>query len=68
MQQHLALIPHEVQGEMIYQRPIDGYINATAMCKAAGKKWFDYARLSTTSPFVDELSAVAGITATEFIK
>lgn len=68
MQGHLQLIPHTVQGEVIYQRPNDGYINATAMCKAAGKKWFDYARLSSTGPFVAELSSVAGIPATELIQ
>lgn len=30
MQQHFDLIPHPVQGGIIYQRPKDGYINATA--------------------------------------
>ena len=59
------LVPHSYQGALIQQRASDGYINATAMCKAAGKKWNDYARLSTTSAFMSELSSVAGIPATE---
>ena len=32
MQQHLDLIPRTVPGAIIYQRPTDGYISATAMC------------------------------------
>ena len=68
MQQHLALIPHEVQGEMIYQRPTDGYINATAMCHAAGKRWFDYSRLTTTTAFVTELATETGIPASVLIQ
>jgi hypothetical protein len=36
MQQHFDLIPHPVQGGVIYQRPKDGYINATAMCQGGG--------------------------------
>jgi KilA domain-containing protein len=33
----LRLIGHSYEGEVIQQRARDGYINATAMCKAAGK-------------------------------
>jgi hypothetical protein len=39
MQQHFDLIPHPVQGGIIYQRPKDGYINATAMCQAASRQF-----------------------------
>jgi hypothetical protein len=65
MQQHLDLIPHSVQGAIIYQRPKDGYINATAMCQAAAKQWFDYRRLSTTAAFIDALSTETGIPGSE---
>lgn len=68
MQYHLDLIPHETRGIIIHQRPKDGYINATAMCKAAGKKWFDYKRQTTTQPFLDELSGATGIPASELIQ
>ena len=42
------------------QRVSDGYINATAMCKAVGKKWSDYRRLETTQAFLDELARSLG--------
>lgn len=64
----LPLVHHEIEKEVIYQRVKDGYVNATAMCKAAGRKFNDYSRLSTTAPFVEELSAVTGIPATELIQ
>jgi hypothetical protein len=57
-----GIIEHKAESEIISQRVKDGYINATAMCKAAGKEWSDYSRLSTTKPFLDELSSVTGIT------
>lgn len=68
MQYHLDLIPHETRGFIIHQRPKDGYINATAMCQAAGKRWFDYKRQLTTQPFLDELSSATGIPASEIIQ
>ena len=36
-QYNLDLISHELGRETIYQRSIDGYVNATAMCQAADK-------------------------------
>jgi hypothetical protein len=61
MQTHLELIPHKTAGAVIYQRPADGYINATAMCQAAGKLWADYRRLNATEAFLTELSSDMGI-------
>lgn len=58
---NLDLIPHEENGSVIDQRASDGYINATALCKAAGKLWSDYRRLGNTVAFLDELSADMGI-------
>ena len=34
----LPLVKYELEPEVIYQRARDGYVNATAMCKAAGKQ------------------------------
>lgn len=65
MQQHFDLIPHPVQGGIIYQRPKDGYINATAMCQAAGKQWFDYRRLTITNAFIEALATETGIPGSE---
>ena len=56
MQLSLVLIPHRVGREIIEQRAKDGYINATAMCKAAGKNWFDYRRQKTIEPFLAALA------------
>ncbi|MDB6033061.1 MAG: KilA-N domain protein, partial [Verrucomicrobiales bacterium] len=48
----LALISHEIEGKVVPQRALDGYINATAMCKAVGKKFNDYSRLGSTEEFL----------------
>ena len=68
IQPSLALIPHTYQGQVVRQRSRDGYVNATAMCQAAGKAWADYNRLSSTKAFVEELSTVMGIPITELIQ
>jgi hypothetical protein len=68
MQTSNGLIPHSIEGEVVGQRVKDGYINATAMCKAAGKRFFDYHRLDTTNAFLSELEAETGIPASEQIQ
>lgn len=68
MQLSLELIPHKVGREIIQQRAKDGYINATAMCKAANKNWFDYRRQRSVDPFLDVLGTEAGIPASELIQ
>lgn len=55
------LIPREIDGFVIHQRAKDGYVNATAMCKAAGKDLYDYKRLDTTKEFLKELEGSPGI-------
>lgn len=60
-QHQLALVPHTHQGALIHQRQADGYINATAMCKAVGKLFNDYTRLKTTAEFLAALSRSTGI-------
>ena len=57
----LALIGHQLDGKLISQRPKDGYINATSLCKAAGKLFNDYSRLATTKDFLQALSTETGI-------
>ena len=57
----LPLIEHSYNGEIIPQRPVDGYINATAMCKKAGKLFNDYHRQKTTKDFLSALSLNTGI-------
>lgn len=65
MQYAMKLIEHEVQGNPVQQRASDGYINATAMCRAAGKLWADYNRLTSTEAFLGALSSDMGIPISE---
>lgn len=57
----LALVPHTYQGSLITQRKEDGYINATAMCKAAGKEWSHYNANGATKAFLTALEGSLGI-------
>jgi hypothetical protein len=61
MQEHFNLIPHPVQGSVIYQRPEDGYINATAMCQAAAKQFKHYNENKATKDFLAALEIEVGI-------
>ena len=63
-----ALIPREIDGAVISQRMDDGYVNATAMCKAAGKRWNNYWQNDTSQSFAGELAIVTGIPVTEVIQ
>lgn len=60
-QYNLALIQHEIDQQIVYQRADDGYVNATAMCTAAGKLFGDYYRLSATQSYLNELSGSMGM-------
>ncbi len=65
------LISRNFHGVIIHQRSSDGYLNATDMCKANGKKFNDYRRLKSTKEFLGQLpdfivkNPVAGIPVTE---
>ncbi|RYG55028.1 MAG: KilA-N domain-containing protein, partial [Alphaproteobacteria bacterium] len=56
-----SLVPHSYQGAVIQQRLTDGYINATAMCKAAGKEWSNYRQNGSTTDFLAALETSLGI-------
>jgi hypothetical protein len=68
MQLSLELIPHRVGAEIIQQRAKDGYINATAMCKAANREFKHYNENRTTKAFVAELAGEVGIPTSELIQ
>jgi hypothetical protein len=57
----LPLIQYQLEKELIHQRVRDGYINATAMCKAAGRPWSRYWETAQAQEFAKELSADIGI-------
>lgn len=64
----MALVPHSYQGSLVQQRAADGYVNATAMCKAGGKAWADYNRLGVTQAFYGALVADMGIPITDLVQ
>ena len=68
MQGHLQLISRSVEGELVEQRVVDGYVNATAMCKAVGRPWSRYWENPASKEFAKELSAVLGKPITELIQ
>ena len=71
MPQHqysLTLIKHEVNNSVIEQRASDGYINATALCKAGNKEWAGYKRNDRTIRFLNALCADMQICMSELIQ
>lgn len=57
----LELLDHSYGGEIIRQRASDGFINATAMCKAAGREYSRYRELKSTNDFFQALSLDLGL-------
>ena len=57
---------------MITARPEDGFINATQLCKAGGKKFNHWSSLESTKKLIEALKqdkeSVAGIPATNFME
>ena len=56
------------QGTAIERRQADGFVNATAMCKANGREWFTYARSERTKEYIAALAAVPQICRTELVQ
>lgn len=67
-QMELALIPHKVETSLIEQRIVDGYINATELCKASGKLLGNYLQTTATKSFLDELSSDIGIPISDLVQ
>ncbi|WP_417595307.1 KilA-N domain-containing protein [Parasphingorhabdus sp.] len=64
----LPLIEHKVEAVSIDQRANDGYINATAVCKASGKLLGHYLETKATKAFLKELSADIGIPISDLVQ
>jgi hypothetical protein len=64
----LTLIPHKVAESIVDQRASDGYINATAMCKAAGRLFGHYRSNDGTEAFLKALEADIGIPISQLIQ
>lgn len=64
----LPLVQYEIEHEKIYQRVRDGYVNATAMCQAAGKLFGHYNEVKAHQAFFTELSNDIGIPISEIVQ
>jgi hypothetical protein len=49
-------------------RSTDGYVNATQLCRAAGKRFDDYTSLDYTQEFFAVLSSMRGLTLDQLIQ
>ena len=58
-----ALVTRSWNGHAIQRRRADGYVNATAICRAAGKHWKNYAQLLRSAEYIRALEGSAGIPA-----
>jgi hypothetical protein len=63
-----TLVFHSVNDLPIGQRRGDGYFNATALCKAAGKRFSNYYQLESTTEYLQALQVDTGITASELVQ
>ena len=57
----LALQSRSWNGTPIQRRTTDGYVNATAMCKANGKRWNDYWCTDRATEYLEALATETGI-------
>lgn len=55
-------------GTPITRRTTDGYVNATAMCKANGKRWANYRQTDRAWEYAEALSAETGIPASQLVQ
>lgn len=51
-----AFIDRQIEENHIQQRLLDGYVNATAICQATGKRINNYLRAETTKEYLEALS------------
>jgi hypothetical protein len=58
-----ALVVRSWNGHAIQRRRADGYVNATAMCQAAGRRWRDYSINLRSAEYIKALEGSAGIPA-----
>lgn len=58
-----SLVTRSWNGHAIQRRRADGYVNATAMCQVAGRRWHHYAQLLRSAEYIRALEGSAGIPA-----
>ena len=62
------LVDHQLNGYAVSLRAEDGYVSATAMCNAAGKKIAQYKMNDSTQEYLEALSADVGIPTSALIQ
>lgn len=67
LEPNFEIVPHHIDGHLIAQRKSDGYVNATAMCRAAGKLLANYTRNAGTQEFLETLAADMRISISELL-
>ena len=65
---HPALVSRSWNGTPISRRTVDGYVNATAMCKANKKMWSDYRESDRCQLYLDALSQTTEIPVFDLIQ
>ena len=65
---HPALVSRSWNGTPISRRTVDGYVNATAMCKANKKRWSDYRESDRCQLYLDALSQTTEIPVFDLIQ
>jgi len=63
-----ALVSRSWNGTPISRRTTDGYVNATAMCKANKKRWSDYRESDRCQLYLDALSQTTEIPVFDLIQ
>jgi hypothetical protein len=58
---HPALVSRSWNGMPISRRTTDGYVNATAMCRANGKQWSKYRESDRCQTYLDALAETSEI-------
>lgn len=64
----LSFITHKVSNSVVEQRASDGYINATAMCTAANKKFGHFLENASAQDFLKELATDIGIPISKIVE
>ncbi len=62
------VLTRDFDGKPVRQRTADGYFDATAMCKAVGKKWSHYTANAGTREFIQRLAESTGIPADRLVE
>ena len=66
--QPAAYVEREFNDQAIHQRSEDGYLNATAMCRACQKEWSNYFKNQSAQDFVAALESDLRIRRSELIQ